>query len=101
MGQWGSRLHLVWTEDARSGERPLRELAHFVRETAELDPSILEGVQLVVKAACRLAEDDFFAVAHYATSGIASVDYELRGVDDGAVIVAGVVGGDDYALVAG
>src|ERR1700722_14328094 len=48
-----------------------------------------------------LAEDDFLAVAHYATGGVAGVDYQLGGVDDGGVVVAGMVGGDDYAVVAG
>jgi hypothetical protein len=38
-------------------------------------------------------------MAHYPTSGVAGVDHQFRAIHNGAVIVAGVIRGDDYAVV--
>src|SRR5579872_1889775 len=48
-----------------------------------------------------LAEDDFVAATLDAASGVARVDDQLGRVNDLGVVVAGVVGGNDDAIVTG
>src|SRR5690242_9257958 len=50
--------------------------------------------------AFELAEDDFVAAALDAAGGVAGVHDELGGIDDVGVVVAGVVGCNDDAVVA-
>src|SRR6202008_3106054 len=47
----------------------------------------------------RLAEDDFFAVANDAARGVARIDDQLRGMHDGFVVVAGMIGSNHHSIV--
>ena len=58
----------------------------------------LRWLQFVGKSCSSLlASDDFGGV--YAFGGVSGVDYQLGLVDDGFVVVGGVVGDDDYGIV--
>jgi len=58
----------------------------------------LRWLQFVGKSCSSLlAADDFGGV--YAFGGVSGVDYQLGLVDDGFVVVGGVVGDDDYGIV--
>src|SRR5256884_2422320 len=46
------------------------------------------------------AEHDFFAVPHNPARGVARVDDQLGGIDDGGVVVTRVVGGNHHGIVA-
>ena len=51
-------------------------------------------------SAGRSAEHDLVAMAHDAARGIARVDDQLSRLDNRGVIITGVVGGDDHAVIA-
>src|SRR5580692_5420112 len=48
-----------------------------------------------------LAQNDFVAVTGDAPRGVAGVDDQLGGIDDGAEVVTGMVGRDDDGVVTG
>src|SRR5258708_34817474 len=46
-----------------------------------------------------LTENDFRAVTNHPAGGVARVNDELRGIHDGAIVVAGMVGGDQDGVI--
>src|SRR6266851_8886683 len=49
---------------------------------------------------CSLAENDFFAVAHYAPCGVARIDDQLCSIGDRRIVITRMIGGDDYRVIA-